>query len=638
LTLTWPSPVTLSRVVLHDRPNSADQVMSGTLRFSDGSTVDVGTLPNDGTGLTVTFPARATQTLVFTVTSVSGSTGNVGLAEIEPWGVQGGTFDHPPMANAGPDQEVTAGASVQLDGSASQDPEGNPVTYSWTPSAQPTFTAPATPGTLRFALVVNDGAVNSTPDTVAITVITLEQNIAGTATATASSQEVSTGQTAAKAIDGVVDGYPGDYTREWATTQGRAGSWLTLTWSSPVTLSWVVLHDRPNSADQVLSGTLRFTDGSTVSVGTLPNDGSGLTVTFPARATETLTFTVTSVSGSTWSVGLAEIEAWGVPGGTVNHLPVAAAGADQSVDAGTPVQLDGTGSHDPDGSPLTYSWTQAAGPAVTLSSATAAQPTFTAPSVAGTLRFALVVNDGVLNSIPDTVAVTVVVHQPPVAVAGPDQAVPVGASVQLNGSGSYDPDGHPLTYSWTQTAGPAVTLSSTTSAQPTFTAPATPTSLAFALVVNDGTSASTPDTVVIDVLQNVARTATASASSESPGTQQTANKAIDGVIAGYPGDYTREWATNGGRAGSWLTLTWSSPVTLSRVVLYDRPNTADQITAATLRFSDGSTVNVGSLPNNGSAFTVTFAARSTTSLTLTVTTVSGSTLNVGLAEIQAFGN
>ncbi len=41
----------------------------------------------------------------------------------------------------------------------------------------------------------------------------------------------------------------------------------------------------------------------------------------------------------------------------------------------------------------------------------------------------------------------------------------------------------------------------------------------------------------------------------------------------------KEWSTNGGGAGSWLKLTWSSPVTLATIVLYDRPNLNDQITS-----------------------------------------------------------
>jgi large repetitive protein len=60
---------------------------------------------------------------------------------------------------------------------------------------------------------------------------------------------------------------------------------------------------------------------------------------------------------------------------------------------------------------------------------------------------------------------------PPVANAGPDQTKAKGQVVTLNGSGSSDPDGSTITYQWVQTGGTAVTLSSSTAAQPTFTAP-----------------------------------------------------------------------------------------------------------------------------------------------------------------------
>ena len=61
-------------------------------------------------------------------------------------------------------------------------------------------------------------------------------------------------------------------------------------------------------------------------------------------------------------------------------------------------------------------------------------------------------------------------NSPPVADAGPDQiGVPAG-TVTLDGSGSYDPDGDPLTFQWSQITGPAVSLSGANTAKATFTA------------------------------------------------------------------------------------------------------------------------------------------------------------------------
>jgi len=170
------------------------------------------------------------------------------------------------------------------------------------------------------------------------------------------------------------------------------------------------------------------------------------------------------------------------------------------------VTLDGSASLDPDGNPITFQWTQTAGPAASLSNPNAMQPTFTVPQVPRTpsstvLSFQLVVNDGIQSSAPSFVNITVLnVNRPPTANAGPPQTVNALTTVTLNGNGSSDPDtGDVLTYAWSQTAGPAVTLSSATAASPTFTAPLVTgdTTLTFRLIVNDGAVASGPSTVNI---------------------------------------------------------------------------------------------------------------------------------------------
>ena len=139
------------------------------------------------------------------------------------------------------------------------------------------------------------------------------------------------------------------------------------------------------------------------------------------------------------------------------------------------------------------------------------------------------------------------------------------------------------------------------------------------------------------VAPNLATIAAVSVSSETPAYQELGIKAIDGIVDGSPapGDYTKEWATNGQLAGAWIKLTWTGPVATSQIVLYDRPNLTDNVTSGTISFSDGTTAPVGTLPNNGAPLTVSFAQKTVTWLQFTVNTAVGQ--NIGLAEIAVIG-
>ncbi len=121
----------------------------------------------------------------------------------------------------------------------------------------------------------------------------------------------------------------------------------------------------------------------------------------------------------------------------------------------------------------------------------------------GSDSFTYTITDAASQTAVATVAITMN-DTAPVANAGSPQTVASGASgVTLDGSASADPDSgpSPLTYAWTQTAGPAVTLTGASTVSPSFTAPAeycANATLTFQLTVGDGslTNSSTVNVTV----------------------------------------------------------------------------------------------------------------------------------------------
>ena len=461
------------------------------------------------------------------------TTGALGPAETRIWKVER------PVANAGADQSAFVNTQVTLDGTGSSDPGSHrPLSYQWTQigaptvsltgatTAQPTFTAPATPAVLTFALRVTDGlGLTSIQDTIQVTVNDV-------------------------AITG-----------------------LTLNGNSPTTLGQVTTFDAATTGGSNVTYAWNFGDGSPVASGPATNSH-----TYPGVGTFTAIVTATNNAGAASATRAIVV---------TNQAPLSNAGSDQTVTVGSTVTLNGTASADPDGhTPLSYAWQQTGGPAVTLNSSTVAQPAFTAPATPTTLTFNLRVTDsrGQVAATADSVTITVrdsaitnaaltsnspttlgqtttltatatgsnltylwnfgdgtpatpggatithifagegtfnpsvtiangfdsttrntpvnITNVAPQANAGIDRNVLVGGTVTLNGAGSSDSDGHlPLGYSWLQTGGPTVALSSSTSATPSFTAPALPTTLSFALTVTDARGKSSPgaDSVTVTV-------------------------------------------------------------------------------------------------------------------------------------------
>ncbi|MEU7903565.1 PKD domain-containing protein [Actinoplanes sp. NPDC049118] len=168
--------------------------------------------------------------------------------------------------------------------------------------------------------------------------------------------------------------------------------------------------------------------------------------------------TVTSAAGGSATASVAGTGQVFLP-----TAPVAAAIVESPAIIGQTIRLDATGSA---GEINGYTWSQTAGPNVTLSNPTGSVATFV-PAEVGKYKFTLTVTGPGGPSVPVSVTVNVIAAALPKAKPGADQTVVRGRGVTLDGSNSNAAE----SYSWRQVSGPAVKLSSTTIAKPTFTYP-----------------------------------------------------------------------------------------------------------------------------------------------------------------------
>ena len=452
----------------------------------------------------------------------------------------------PPVANAGIDKSVDEQTLTSLSAAASNDADGNIVSYSWTQTAgnsvtlddasadSVSFTTPVQllpdgPHTLTFEVEVTDNEGVSHTDTVNVIVNPVNIDPVANAGVDQSVNEqslVTLSAAASSDADGTIASYA------WTQTVGKT----------------VTLDDA--SAESV---------NFTTPIQLLP-DGPHL-----------LTFEVTVTDNE----GVSHTDTVNVTVNPVNLPPVANAGDNQIVEEQTSVTLSSTGSADEDGTIAAYAWKQVdeLGKTVVISDANSPTASFVTPVQLlpdgdHVLTFELTVtdNEGIQNT--DTVIVTVQpVNIDPVANAGDNQSVDEQTVTSLSAAASADEDGTIVSYAWTQTSGKTVSIVNASSSTASFTSleqllPDGPETLTFELTVTDNEGVSNTDTV--DVVVNPVNIDPVSEAGDNQDVNEqspvflsaSASNDADGSIASYAWTQT---------AGKTVALSHSSSETTSFV-------------------------------------------------------------------------
>jgi PKD repeat protein len=398
--LTGPAVGTVNQVLTFDASSSSDpngDPLTYAWAFSDGGAAN-------GTTTTHAFSAEGIYSVTLTVSDNQGGTDSA----TQTVTISLAANQAPVALLTGP-TVGTVGQVLTFHNNGSSDPDGDPLTYAWTFSDGGAANGPST--THAFSA---EGSYTAT--------LTVSDNRGGIASASLTvTISLAPNQPPVAVITGPAVGTVNQaLTFNAGSSSDPDGDPLTYAWS--------------------------FSEGGTAS-------GPTTTRTYGAVGSYTVTLTVSDNQGGVGSAS-QNITISLAP----NQPPVALLIGPTAGTVGQVLTFSDDGSYDLNNDPLTYSWSFSEG-------GTANGPTTTRSyNAAGTYTVTLTVSDnhGGSDSAELAVTISLAPNQAPVArLTGPTVGT-VGQVLAFNDNGSSDPDGDPLTYTWTFSEGGTASGPSTT--------------------------------------------------------------------------------------------------------------------------------------------------------------------------------
>jgi hypothetical protein len=418
----------------------------------------------------------------------------------------------PPVADAGPDQTNVPAGTVLLDGSASYDPDSDPITFQWIQELGPqvTLSSPASSRTsftaaagqsYTFRLVVKDDHGGQAQARVHIS------------TRSADRAQVLFFLADPKVI---VAGQP--VTLSWKTLNadtvniaGIGNVPVNGTYSvSPTTTTTYVLTARNNVNDENASVTVQVLN---VPTQVLLFGCSATPPTISAGQSSTLAWTSVNADTVTIQPGIGPVAKTGTrsvtPTQTTMYIVTATGGGQTSacsitvtVSAGLPVIASFTATPPSinAGQSSTLQWSVQNSTSVSISSiGTVAASGTNSVTPAATTVYTLTATNAV-GSTTKTATVTVGSSGPVIVFASGDILYTSTRDVRLDASGSSSPSGNtPLQFYWTVRENKAV-IYQRTSSTPQVYLPGTPGNYIFDLTVTDSKGNSTTKTLTVRLI------------------------------------------------------------------------------------------------------------------------------------------